>query len=121
MMAACDPEHSTCISSAAIFRGPMSSRDIGREVQNTWQRRRLVSLHSCPNTAHCNASISLNSAAVREVIRRIAFELPAFWGNGFALDLFSVDGITEQLFIDAQETVRGMVDEYHTAETMQFF
>lgn len=57
-----------------------------------------------------SATLSLNSTAVMQVIERIAFELPTFVGNGYALDLFSADGITDQLLIDAQETVRGMVD-----------
>jgi hypothetical protein len=65
-----------------------------------------------------SATLSLNYTAVRQVIRRIAFELPAFWGNGYAMDSFSADGITDQLFIDAQETVRGMVDKHHTVERM---
>jgi hypothetical protein len=97
--------------SVGVLTGSCTERNMWNIWGTEMERRcygKLADIRPIEHTALCNvpvrggpeksATYCLNSTAVRNVINSIGFGLPALLGNGNALQLFSAEGITDQLF-----------------------
>ncbi|KAK1156311.1 tubulin beta-6 chain [Acipenser oxyrinchus oxyrinchus] len=124
MMTACDPRHGRYLTVAAVFRGPMSTKEVDEQMLAIQQRNSSSFVEWIPHNvkvAVCDipprglkmASTFIgNSTAIQEVFRRISEQFSAMFRRKAFLHWYTGEGMDEMEFSEAECNTNDLVSEY---------
>ncbi|KAG7525928.1 tubulin beta-5 chain [Solea senegalensis] len=124
MMAACDPRHGRYLTVAAVFRGPMSMKEVDEQMLNVQNKHSSYFVEWIPNNvkvAVCDvaprglkmaATFIGNSTAIQELFKRISEQFSAMFRRKAFLHWFTGEGMDEMEFTEAESNMNDLVSEY---------
>uniref|UniRef100_A0A8I3MW24 Tubulin beta chain n=1 Tax=Canis lupus familiaris TaxID=9615 RepID=A0A8I3MW24_CANLF len=124
MMAACDPRHGRYLTVAAVFRGPMSMKEVDEQMLAIQNKNSSYFVEWIPNNvkvAVCDipprglkmaATFIGNSTAIQELFKRISEQFSAMFRRKAFLHWFTGEGMDEMEFTEAESNMNDLVSEY---------
>lgn len=124
IMAACDPRHGRYLTAAAIFRGPVSMKEVDTEmvrIQNRYSSSFVAWIPNNLKTAVCDVApqghkISTtfigNNTAIHEVFNRISEQFCTMYKRKAFLHWYTGEGMEETEFLEADMNFRDVISEY---------
>ncbi|KAJ8337155.1 hypothetical protein SKAU_G00383750 [Synaphobranchus kaupii] len=124
MMAACDPRHGRYLTVAAVFRGPMSMKEVDEQMLSVQCKNSSYFVEWIPNNvkvAVCDipprglkmaATFIGNSTAIQELFKRISEQFAAMFRRKAFLHWFTGEGMDEMEFSEAESNTNDLVSEY---------
>ncbi|OON22549.1 Tubulin/FtsZ family, GTPase domain protein [Opisthorchis viverrini] len=124
MMAACDPRHGRYLTVAAMFRGPMSMKEVDEQMLNVQNKNSSFFVEWIPNnvkTAVCDipprglkmsSTFIGNSTAIQELFRRISEQFTRMFKVKAFLHWYTGEGMDEMEFTEAESNMNDLVSEY---------
>eukprot|EP00124_Ichthyophonus_hoferi_P001727 Ihof_evm10s98 gene=Ihof_evmTU10s98 len=124
MMAACDPRHGRYLTVAAMFRGPLSMKEIDDrmlEIQNKCSEYFVEWIPNNVKTSLCNippidqkmaATFVGNSTSIQELFRRVSEQFTAMFRRKAFLHWYTGEGMDEMEFTEAESNMNDLVSEY---------
>jgi len=124
MMAACDPRHGRYLTVAAMFRGPVSMKEVDEQMLHVQTKNSQYFVEWIPNnvkTAVCDIppqdskmSVTFigNSTAIQDLFKRISESFTAMFRRKAFLHWYTDEGMDEMEFTEAESNVNDLVSEY---------
>lgn len=124
MMAACDPRHGRYLTVAAMFRGPVSMKEVDEQMLAVQNKNSQFFVEWIPNnvkTAVCDipprnlkmsATFVGNSTAIQELFKRINEQFTAMFRRKAFLHWYTGEGMDEMEFTEAESNMNDLVSEY---------
>jgi tubulin beta len=124
MMTACDPRHGRYLTVAAIFRGPMSMKEVDEQMLGVQNKNSSYFVEWIPNNvkvAVCDipprglkmsATFIGNSTAIQEIFKRISEQFTAMFRRKAFLHWYTGEGMDEMEFTEAESNMNDLVSEY---------
>ncbi|KAB0406318.1 hypothetical protein E2I00_007703, partial [Balaenoptera physalus] len=124
MMAACAPRHGRYLTVAAVFRGPMSMKEVDEQMLAIQNKNSSYFVEWIPNNvkvAVCDipprglkmaATFIGNSTAIQELFKRISEQFSAMFRRKAFLHWFTGEGMDEMEFTEAESNMNDLVSEY---------
>nr|AHV91031.1 beta-tubulin [Haplosporidium littoralis] len=124
MMCASDPANGRYLTSSAVFRGKMSTKDIDEQmlrVQNKnagffvdWIPNNIKSsLCDIPSKANpMSATFIGNSTCIKDMFRRISEQFTAMFRRKAFLHWYTGEGMDEMEFTEAESNMNDLISEY---------
>ena len=112
MMTDCDPRHGRYLTVAAIFRGPMSTKEVDEQMLNMQSKNSSYFVEWIPNnvkTAVCDvasrgtkmsATFIGNNTAIQEVFKRIGEQFLAMFRRKAYLHWYTNEGMDDMEFTE---------------------
>jgi len=129
MMAACDPRHGRYLTISAMFRGPVSTKEVDDQMHLLQSKNSTYFVEWIPNnvkTAVCDIppkglkmSVTFlgNSTAVQELFQRVSMQFTAMFKRKAFLHWYTGEGMDEMEFTEAESNMHDLVAEYQQYET----
>uniref|UniRef100_A0AAG5D109 Tubulin beta chain n=1 Tax=Anopheles atroparvus TaxID=41427 RepID=A0AAG5D109_ANOAO len=124
MMTACDPRHGRYLTCAAIFRGPMSMKEVDQQMFNIQSKNSSYFVEWIPNNvkvAVCDipprglkmsATFIGNTTAIQEIFKRISEQFTAMFRRKAFLHWYTGEGMDEMEFTEAESNMNDLISEY---------
>lgn len=124
-MAAFDPLDGRYLTCAAIFRGIVSSKEIEQQLMVIQEKNGDSFANWVPNnikTAICDiaprglklsATFICNTTAIQFMFRRLMEQFQSMFQKGAFIHWYTGEGMDEQEFSAAAESVQGLIDDYN--------
>lgn len=139
MMAACDPRNGRYLTASAIFRGPVSTKDVDDHMQQVQTKQSSYFVDWIPNnikTSVCDippkgqkvsATFVGNSTSIQSLFQRVSSQFGAMFKRKAFLHWYTGEGMDEMEFTEAESNVNDLIVEYqqyqeaHTDEMQDSF
>lgn len=130
MMAACDPRSGRLLTAAAIFRGPVSLKEVDDWMSSIQNRNSSHFVEWIPNnvmSAVCNippgrlamaSTLIANSTAIQEVFCRNSEQFSAMFRRKVYLHWYISEGMEEMEFLEAESNINNLISEYQQYQGM---
>ena len=124
MMTACDPRHGRYLTVAAIFRGPLSMKEVDEQMLGVQNKNSSYFVEWIPNNvkvAVCDipprglkmsATFIGNTTAIQEIFKRISEQFTAMFRRKAFLHWYTGEGMDEMEFTEAESNMNDLVSEY---------
>ncbi|XP_071537086.1 tubulin beta-1 chain-like [Panulirus ornatus] len=124
MMAACDPRHGRYLTAAAIFRGPVSMRDVDEQMASMQRRKSHAFVEWIPNnvqTAVCDvpprglkmsSTFVGNTTAIQDLFKRVRDQFCAMFSRQAFLHWYTSEGMDVMEFTEAESNMLDLISEY---------
>ncbi|KAF2884857.1 hypothetical protein ILUMI_21334 [Ignelater luminosus] len=124
MMSACDPRNGRYLTVSAIFRGPMSMKEVDQNMFDVQNKNSSYFVEWIPNnikTAVCDipppglkmsATFIANSTAIQEIFKRISEQFSAMFRRRAFLHWYTGEGMDEEEFTEAESNMNDLISEY---------
>uniref|UniRef100_A0A182RFR3 Tubulin beta chain n=1 Tax=Anopheles funestus TaxID=62324 RepID=A0A182RFR3_ANOFN len=126
LMAACNPQHGTFLTAAAMFRGRLSTRTVEEHMSGVRLKSQLSFSGFIPNnvkSAICDvpprgmkmaATFIANTTAITQLFRRIMGQFGTMYRQRAFLHWYTGEGMDEGEFTEMENKLTELVDEYDT-------
>ncbi|VDK72783.1 unnamed protein product [Onchocerca ochengi] len=130
MIAACNPRNGHCMVATAMFRGPMSMHELKARIVNAENMKSSLVAEWIPNNINLDlckmparktaisGTFLGNTTAIKEVFIRIAKGFRAIFRKKAFLHLYKNEGMDDAEFIEAENTIKGLISEYQHCQNM---
>jgi len=124
MMAACDPRSGRYLTASAVFRGPVSTKEVDQQMLQIQNKNSEYFVDWIPNnikSSVCNtppkghkmaATFIANSTAIQELFKRISSQFTAMFRRKAFLHWYTGEGMDEMEFTEAESNMVDLVSEY---------
>ncbi|KAJ3272989.1 Tubulin beta-2 chain [Terramyces sp. JEL0728] len=124
MMAACNPQHGRYLTVAAIFRGRISTREVGQCMLDYQQKNEQLFVEWIPNCAttsicniaprglHMSSTFIGNSTSIQELFRRVIEQYSSMFRKKAFLHWYTAEGMDELEFSEAESNMIDLISEY---------
>ncbi|CAF1432888.1 unnamed protein product [Didymodactylos carnosus] len=128
MMAACDPRHGLYLAATAIFRGPMSTKEVDEQMLDVKNRKSSYFVEWIPdnvktavfNTEHTGFQMSAtligNSTAIQELFKSILEQFKPMFRRRAFLHWYTGAGMGEMEFTQCESDMSSLISEYQQHE-----
>jgi len=130
MMAACDPKSGLYLTVAALFRGKVSTHEVEEQMDGMQNKNAPYFVDWIPNnvkTGVCNfipkgekmsVTYICNSTAIQELFKRVNDQFSLMFRRKAFLHWFMGEGMDEEQFMEADNNVKQLIDEYQRYQDM---
>jgi len=131
MMCAADPRHGRYLTASAMFRGPMSTKEVDEQMVNIQSKNSSYFVEWIPNNIKsniCNVSSTNlpmsatflgNSTSIKEVFKRVIQQFVLMFRRKAFLHWYTGEGMDEMEFTEAESNLNDLVSEYQQYEDAQ--
>ena len=124
MMCASDPRYGRYLTAAVVFRGRMSTKEVDEQMLNVRNKNSSYFVDWIPNnikSSVCDippkglkmsATFIGNSTAIQEIFKRVAEHFTAMFRRKAFLHWYTVEGMDEMEFTEAESNMNDLVSEY---------
>jgi tubulin beta len=124
MMCAADPRHGRYLTASAMFRGPMSTKEVDEQMLNVQNKNSSYFVEWIPNNVKSSvcdippkglkmASTFIgNSTSIQEMFRRVSEQFTAMFRRKAFLHWYTGEGMDEMEFTEAESNMNDLVSEY---------
>jgi len=124
MMAACDPRHGRYLTASAMFRGPVSTKDVDDQMQAIkskqsgyfveWIPHNIKSsvCDIAPKGLKMSVTFLGNSTAIQELFKRVNDQFTAMFRRKAFLHWYTGEGMDEMEFTEAESNMHDLITEY---------
>lgn len=124
MMCACEPAHGRYLTASAVFRGPISTKDVEEEMVKVQSKASSNFVEWIPNnikTSVCNiapagvpmaATFIGNSTSIQEMFKRVSVQFTAMFRRKAFLHWYTGEGMDEMEFTEAESNMQDLISEY---------
>jgi len=124
MMCAADPRHGRYLTCAVMFRGRMSTKEVGEQMLNVVNKNSSYFVEWIPNnikSSICDippkglkmsAVFVGNSTSIQEVWKRISEQFTLVFRRKAFLHFYTGEGMDEMEFTEAESNMNDLVSEY---------
>jgi tubulin beta len=124
MMAACDPRNGRYLTASAIFRGPVSTKDVDDHMQMIQNKNSNYFVDWIPNnikTSVCDippkgqkmsATFVGNSTSIQSLFQRVSNQFGQMFKRKAFLHWYTGEGMDEMEFTEAESNVNDLIVEY---------
>jgi len=126
MMCAVDPRHGRYLTSMAVFRGAVSTREVDEQmlnVQNKNSANFVEWIPNCISTSVCDVAprgqkmavaFAGNCTAIQGMFRRVLGFYEGLLRRKSFMHWYTGEGMDEAEFIEAESNMKDLVNEYQT-------
>jgi len=124
MMAACDPRHGRYLTACAIFRGPISTKEVDEQMLNMKNKNSSYFVEWIPHnikSSVCNVpprglkmsvTFVANSTSIQELFKRVNEQFTAMFKRKAFLHWYTGEGMDEMEFTEAEANMHDLINEY---------
>lgn len=124
MMCATDPKQGRYLTASAVFRGPMSSKEVDEQMLSIQNKNADNFVEWIPNnikTSACDiaptgldmsATFIGNNTAIQDMFKRVADQFTAMFRRKAFLHWYTGEGMDEMEFTEAEANMNDLVSEY---------
>ncbi|XP_024972564.1 tubulin beta-1 chain-like [Cynara cardunculus var. scolymus] len=124
MMCAADPRHGRYLTTSAMFRGKMSTKEVDEQMMNVQNKNSSYfvewiphnvksSVCDVPPTGMKMASTFIgNSTSIQEMFRRVSGQFTTMFRRKAFLHWYTDEGMDEMEFTEAESNMNDLVSEY---------
>nr|GMD12738.1 tubulin beta-4 chain [Ipomoea batatas] len=124
MMCAADPRHGRYLTTSAMFRGKMSTKEVDEQMINVQNKNSSYFLEWIPNNVKSSVcdipprGLSMastfvgNSTSIQEMFRRVSEQFTAMFKRKAFLHWYTSEGMDEMEFTEAESNMNDLVSEY---------
>jgi tubulin beta len=124
MMCASDPRHGRYLTSAVMFRGRMSTKEVDEQMLNVQNKNSSYFVEWIPNNIKCAVSdippkglkmactMLGNCTAIQELFKRVSTQFGAMFRRKAFLHWYTGEGMDEMEFSEAESNINDLVSEY---------
>jgi tubulin beta len=124
MMAACDPRNGRYLTASAIFRGPVSTKDVDDHMMTVQTKNSNYFVDWIPNnikTSVCDipakgqrvsSTFIGNSTSIQTLFQRVSTQFSQMFKRKAFLHWYTGEGMDEMEFTEAESNVNDLIVEY---------
>jgi len=124
MMCAADPRHGRYLTAAAMFRGPISTKQVDEQMLNIQSKHSGSFVEWIPNnikSSVCDippighkmaATFIGNSTSIQDMFKRVSEQFTLMFRRKAFLHWYTGEGMDEMEFTEAESNVNDLVAEY---------
>nr|GLL31410.1 unknown [Ipomoea trifida] len=124
MMCAADPRHGRYLTTSAMFRGKMSTKEVDEQMINVQNKNSSYFVEWIPNNVKSSVcdipprGLSMastfvgNSTSIQEMFRRVSEQFTAMFKRKAFLHWYTGEGMDEMEFTEAKSNMNDLVSEY---------
>ncbi len=124
MMAACDPRNGRYLTASAIFRGPVSTKDVDDHMMSVQTKNSNYFVDWIPNnikTSVCDipakgqrvsSTFIGNSTSIQTLFQRVSTQFSQMFKRKAFLHWYTGEGMDEMEFTEAESNVNDLIVEY---------
>ncbi len=124
MMAACDPRNGRYLTASAIFRGPVSTKDVDDHMVTVQNKNSNCFVDWIPNnikTSVCDipakgqrvsSTFIGNSTSIQTLFQRVSSQFSQMFKRKAFLHWYTGEGMEEMEFTEAESNVNDLIVEY---------
>jgi len=124
MMCAADPRHGRYLTASAMFRGPMSTKEVDEQMVNIQNKNSSYFVEWIPNNIKSNicnvppsnlemsATFLGNSTSIKDVFKRVIEQFTLMFRRKAFLHWYTGEGMDEMEFTEAESNLNDLVSEY---------
>merc|ERR1712173_217553 len=124
MMCAADPRHGRYLTASAMFRGPMSTKEVDEQMVNVQNKNSSYFVEWIPNNikssvcdvppANLKMSVTFlgNSTSIMEMFKRVIEQFTLMFRRKAFLHWYTGEGMDEMEFTEAESNLNDLVSEY---------
>merc|ERR1712196_723765 len=124
MMCAADPRHGRYLTATALFRGRMSTKEVGEQMLNVQNKNSSYFVDWIPNNIKSSVcdippkglkmstTFIGNSTAVQEMFKRVSEQFTLMFRRKAFLHWYTGEGMDEMEFTEAESNMNDLVSEY---------
>jgi tubulin beta len=124
MMAACDPRNGRYLTASALFRGPLSTKDVEEQMLQIQSKNSDRFVEWIPNNIKSSVcdiapkgqkmsgTFIGNSTAIQDVFKRINQQFTSMFKRKAFLHWYTNEGMDEMEFTEAESNMNDLVSEY---------
>jgi len=128
MMCAADPRHGRYLTAAAMFRGPISTKDVDDQMLRVQSQNSNYFVEWIPNnikSSVCDvppkgmamsATFLGNSTATKEMFERVAQQFSVMFKRKAFLHWYTGEGMDDMEFTEAESNITDLISEYQQYE-----
>jgi len=128
MMAACDIRHGRYLTASAIFRGPVSTKEVDEQMLKVLAKNsayfvewiphniKTTVCDIAPSYAKTSATFIGNSTCIQEIFKRVADQFSAMFRRKAFLHWYTAEGMDEMEFTESESNMQDLISEYQQYE-----
>jgi len=128
MMAACDPRKGKYLTASAVFRGPVSTKDVDTHMMAMQTKNSPYFVEWIPNNIKVSvcdiapkdvtvsSTFLANSTAIKALFQRFSTQFTAMFRRKAFVHWYTIEGMEELEFTEAEANMKDLIDEYQQYE-----